>query len=138
MGTEFESVLQKPVSSPTEKQLASWLKEADKAMGSLERSIAGLVFMVMACLIVDRTKGRRAKQGYRGELEIIELPAYCCVAMRVRYKGRWASRLVENRQMRLLYVDPAEFNAVSSAGCPDGPCSQLYVPILRLSLQVQL
>jgi hypothetical protein len=34
------------VSSPTAKQLASWLKEADKATGLLEVSITGLVFMV--------------------------------------------------------------------------------------------
>lgn len=38
-------VLQKPESSPTAKQLASWLKTADKATGLLEGSIAGLVFM---------------------------------------------------------------------------------------------
>ncbi len=43
---EERCLLQKPVSRPTEKQLASWLKEADKATGSLELSIAGLVFMV--------------------------------------------------------------------------------------------
>ena len=39
-------ILQKPVSSPTVKQLASWLNEADKATGLLEGSITGLVFMV--------------------------------------------------------------------------------------------
>jgi len=33
------------VSRPTAKQLASWLKEADKATGLLELSITGLVFM---------------------------------------------------------------------------------------------
>jgi hypothetical protein len=53
-------ILQKPVSSPTEKQLASWLKEADKATGLLEFSIAGLVFMVDAfCLCV-----RQATSGW--------------------------------------------------------------------------
>jgi hypothetical protein len=41
-------ILQKPVSSPTAKQLASWLKEADKATGLLEVSITGLVFIVAA------------------------------------------------------------------------------------------
>jgi hypothetical protein len=34
------------VSRPTEKQLASWLKEADKATGLLELSMAGRVFIV--------------------------------------------------------------------------------------------
>jgi len=38
--------LQKPVFSPTEKQLASWLKLAERAMLELSLSIAGLVFMV--------------------------------------------------------------------------------------------
>lgn len=42
--------MQKPVSSPTAKQLASWLKEADKATGLLEVSITGLVFMIAASL----------------------------------------------------------------------------------------
>jgi hypothetical protein len=42
-------ILQNPVLSPTEKQLASWLKEADKATGLLELSIAGLVFMIAVC-----------------------------------------------------------------------------------------
>ena len=36
------------MSSPTAKQLASWLKEADKAVGLLDVSITGLVFMVVA------------------------------------------------------------------------------------------
>lgn len=40
--------LQKPVSRPTAKQLASWLKAADKATGLLSRSIAGLVFMTVS------------------------------------------------------------------------------------------
>jgi hypothetical protein len=39
------NILQNPVSSPTAKQLASWLKEADKATGLLEFSITGLVFI---------------------------------------------------------------------------------------------
>jgi hypothetical protein len=43
---EGECILQKPVSSPTVKQLASWLKEADRATGLLEVSIMGLVFMI--------------------------------------------------------------------------------------------
>lgn len=34
------------MSSPTAKQLASWLKEADKATGLLERSITGRVFIL--------------------------------------------------------------------------------------------
>lgn len=38
--------MQKPVSSPIAKQLASWLKDADKADGLLELSIAGRVFIV--------------------------------------------------------------------------------------------
>ena len=38
-------VLLKPVSNPTVKQLASWLKEADKATGLFAGSITGLVFM---------------------------------------------------------------------------------------------
>jgi len=38
--------IQKPVFSPTEKQLASWLKLAERAMLELSLSIAGLVFMV--------------------------------------------------------------------------------------------
>ncbi len=37
---------QKPVSRPTEKQLASWLKAADKEMGPAESSITGLVFIL--------------------------------------------------------------------------------------------
>jgi hypothetical protein len=49
-----ECILQKPVSSPTVKQLASWLKEADKATGLLELSIAGLVFMVASCGLSQR------------------------------------------------------------------------------------
>lgn len=40
--------MQKPVSSPTAKQLASWLKEADKAIGLLDVSITGRVFIVVA------------------------------------------------------------------------------------------
>jgi hypothetical protein len=47
---ESRCILQKPVSRPTAKQLASWLKEADKATGLLEVSITGLVFMVLAGL----------------------------------------------------------------------------------------
>lgn len=39
-------VLEKPVSRPTEKQLASKLKDADKATGAFELSMAGRVFMV--------------------------------------------------------------------------------------------
>ena len=38
-------ILLKPVSNPTVKQLASWLKEADKATGLFAGSITGLVFM---------------------------------------------------------------------------------------------
>jgi len=55
---EESCLLQKPVSRPTEKQLASWLKEADKATGSLELSIAGLVFMV-ATRCLDNKGGWR-------------------------------------------------------------------------------
>lgn len=43
-GSELK--MQKPVSSPIAKQLASWLKDADKADGLLELSIAGRVFIV--------------------------------------------------------------------------------------------
>jgi hypothetical protein len=39
--------MQKPDSSPTAKQVASWLKEADKATGLLELSITGLVFIAV-------------------------------------------------------------------------------------------
>jgi len=42
----LDYLLQNPVSSPTAKQLESWLKEADKAAGWLELSIAGLVFIM--------------------------------------------------------------------------------------------
>ena len=37
---------QKPVSSPTEKQLLSWLKATAKETGPVDSSIAGRVFMV--------------------------------------------------------------------------------------------
>lgn len=40
-----KDVLQNPVSSPTAKQLPSWLKDADRASGLLVLSITGLVFM---------------------------------------------------------------------------------------------
>lgn len=43
-GSELKT--QKPVSRPTQKQLASWLKDADKEMGPAESSITGLVFIV--------------------------------------------------------------------------------------------
>jgi len=44
-----QTLLQKPLSNPTEKQLLSWLKEADTAVGLLTFSIAGLVFIVEEC-----------------------------------------------------------------------------------------
>lgn len=44
------NLLEKPVSSPTAKELASWLKETDKATGAVEGSIAGRVFMVAGFL----------------------------------------------------------------------------------------
>ena len=37
---------QKPVSRPTEKQLASWLNATDKDTGPAESSITGLVFIL--------------------------------------------------------------------------------------------
>ena len=46
LGKKHIGILQNPVSSPTAKQLASWLKEADKATGLLELSITGLVFIL--------------------------------------------------------------------------------------------
>lgn len=49
------------MSSPIAKQLASWLKEADKADGLLELSIAGLVFMVE----VVEALGRCRLEGFR-------------------------------------------------------------------------
>lgn len=48
------SLPQKPVSSPTEKQLLSWLKAADKETGPADSSIAGRVFMILV-----KTKLRR-------------------------------------------------------------------------------
>lgn len=38
------------------KQLASWLKEADKATGLLELSIAGLVFMAATHRVGGKTE----------------------------------------------------------------------------------
>ena len=43
----FQSIPQKPVSNPTEKQLLSWLKATDNDIGPADSSIAGLVFMVV-------------------------------------------------------------------------------------------
>lgn len=46
MNLKDKDILQKPLSSPIAKQLASWLKAADKATGLFEGSIAGRVFMM--------------------------------------------------------------------------------------------
>lgn len=46
-------LLENPVSNPTAKELASWLKETDKATGAVEGSIAGRVFMVARFLAED-------------------------------------------------------------------------------------
>lgn len=42
---ENPEIPQNPLSSPTEKQLLSWLKEAESETGPADSSIAGLVFM---------------------------------------------------------------------------------------------
>lgn len=41
----YPKIPQNPLSSPTEKQLLSWLKEAESETGPADSSIAGLVFM---------------------------------------------------------------------------------------------
>lgn len=46
MSRDQEQVLQNPESRPTLKQVESWLKDTDKAMGFSEDSMAGLVFML--------------------------------------------------------------------------------------------
>lgn len=40
-----QEIPQNPLSSPTEKQLLSWLKEAESETGPTDSSIVGLVFM---------------------------------------------------------------------------------------------
>ena len=50
-------VPQKPVSRPTEKQLASWLNATDKDTGPADSSMTGLVFMLMMFNIVHVQDG---------------------------------------------------------------------------------
>lgn len=49
----FELKTQKPVSRATEKQLASWLKAAERETGAAESSITGLVFIVMIVVMEE-------------------------------------------------------------------------------------
>lgn len=44
------AIPQKPVSRPTEKQLASWLNATDRDTGPVDSSMTGLVFIL---LVID-------------------------------------------------------------------------------------
>lgn len=98
------------MSSPTEKHEASWLKATDKAVGLLELSIAGLVFMIS---IEDG--------GVAGVLLIKRIQSY-------RHQLILSTTQIKIR--RELF-DVLMFTRLKEAW---GNCRALYVGSVRLSL----